>query len=392
MLISLITWCIAVPIAVPLAVLLVELTAGLLSPAVRHGAMTAPASAAILMPAHDEAQGIAQTIAALSPALGANIRLVVIADNCSDDTATIARQAGALVIERQDASQRGKGHALAFGRDWLRADPPACVLVLDADCAIDKPGIDALIATSMATQRPVQSCYLLRSRASDGPMVQISNFAFLVKNLIRQRGAARLHAPALLGGTGMAFPWTLIENAPLATSHLVEDLVLGIAYARAGNPPIFLERAVTWSDPASQSDTLTQRTRWEHGFLRTALSQGLPLIGTGVAKMRPGLIWLGLHLAVPPLVLLMLLSVSAFALTALLGLFGAAIWPAVLLGGLLCLVLMALALGWARDGRRVISPLTLARIPLYILWKIPVYLKLAGKRQEEWVRTGRGGD
>ena len=196
------------------------------------------------------------------------IRLIVIADNCADETARLAREAGAEVIERHDTSQRGKGHALAFGREHLRGDPPDCVVVLDADCGMNGADLRLLIETAVAVHRPVQSCYLLRSRVGDRPMTQISNFAFLIKNLIRQRGATALGAPAILGGTGMAFPWALFENAPLATSHLVEDLVLGIDFARAGQPPIYLETARTWSDPANQQATRTQRTRWSMASCR----------------------------------------------------------------------------------------------------------------------------
>jgi cellulose synthase/poly-beta-1,6-N-acetylglucosamine synthase-like glycosyltransferase len=388
-------WILAAIPAALLAILAIELLLGVLASDRR-----APASAgvrtkaAILMPAHNEAAGIAATLARLRPALDESIRLVVIADNCSDATAALARAAlpGALVLERHDASQRGKGHALAFGREALRADPPDCVVVLDADCEISPADLRLLIETTVASCRPVQSCYLLRSRPEDRPMTQISNFAFLIKNLIRQRGAAAIGAPAILGGTGMAFPWALIAQAPLATSHLVEDLVLGIDYARKGQAPLYLGQARTWSDAASQQDTLTQRTRWEHGYIQTALRHGLPLALGSLARGRLPLAWFGLSLMVPPLALLMAVSLAMLATTALLALLGATAAPALLLAGLLALVALLLVLAWRRDGREIVSVATLARIPVYILWKIPVYLRLVRKRETEWVRTKRAGE
>lgn len=387
------SWCLAAVPLLLLAALLTELMVGALA----RGRTASPLtdrrhSATILMPAHNEASGIARTLALLQPALNETIRLIVIADNCSDDTAAIARATGATVLERHDTSQRGKGHALAFGRDALRADPPDCVVVLDADCEIGGADLRTLIETAVARQRPVQSCYLLRTRADDRPMTQISNFAFLIKNRVRQRGAARIGAPALLTGTGMAFPWALIAEAPLATSHLVEDLVLGIDYARKGQAPVYLEQATTWSDAASQQDTLTQRTRWEHGYVSTALRYGLPLIGEGLARLKPGLAWFGLSLMVPPLALLMSLALAALAGTALFALLGATPMPALLLAGAIALTALALLLGWARDGREAVSGATLARIPLYLAWKIPVYLRLVRKRETQWVRTGREGE
>ena len=396
MLLSVIGWCIALPPALLLLVILAELLAGTFGG--RRAAPALPASAqplraAILMPAHDEAASIARFVTALAPQLGETVRLVVIADNCSDDTAQVARAAGATVIERHDASLRGKGHALAFGRDWLAAQgAPEVVVVLDADCELEGDSLRALIATCAASGRPVQSCYLLRSRAGDAAMVQISNFAFLIKNLVRMRGAARLGAPAVLGGTGMAFPWALFRDAPLATSHLVEDLVLGIDFARAGHPPLYLESARTWSSPAAKDATRTQRTRWEHGYVQTATGQALPLVGEGIARGCWGLIWLGLSLAVPPLALLMTMGIAALLVTGLLALLGGSLWPAASLFVLMALLTMALGIAWSREGRAAVSGGTLLRIPLYLLWKLPVYLKLVRGKQSEWVRTERSGE
>jgi len=386
---------VAIPLAL-LSILIIELALGTFTRGKRAAAPTRRSSAAILMPAHNEAGGIQPIIAKLRPSLDETIQLIVIADNCSDDTARVAREAGATVIERQDAALRGKGHALAFGREWLRAQSgqplPDCIVVLDADCEISRDDLRLLIETAHTTQRPVQSCYLLRSSPDDGAMTQISNFAILIKNRVRQRGAAALGAPAVLGGTGMAFAWPIIANAPLATSDLVEDLVLGIDFARQGQAPIYLEQAETWSDAAGQQDTLTQRTRWEHGYVHTALRHGLPLALSGFAKFRPALIWCGLSLLVPPLALLMSMSLAALALAVVLALLGAVTAPAATLACALGLVALLLAAAWARDGRNIVSATTLARIPLYIAWKIPVYLKLVRKRETEWVRTKRKGE
>ena len=393
MIVDILAWCLAAIPAVLLAVLIIELLLGTI---VRSRGPSLPKMeahrAAILMPAHNEAGGIARTLARLLPSLDDKTQLLVIADNCSDETAHIARAAGATVIERHDITQRGKGHALAFGREALRDDPPDCVVVLDADCEIDRDDLRLLIETAVSTRRPVQSCYLLRSRPGDGPMTQISNFAFLIKNLVRPRAAAWLGVPTMLGGTGMAFPWALIADAPLATSHLVEDLVLGIDFARKGQAPRFLEGAATWSDAASQQDTLTQRTRWEHGYIDTAFKHGLPLVIEGITKARPALCWHGLSLLVPPLALLMSLSLLAAGVTVVLALLGATAAPATVLAIQLALVALLLTLAWLRDGREAVSAATLARIPLYLAWKIPVYLRLAGKREKEWVRTKREGE
>jgi cellulose synthase/poly-beta-1,6-N-acetylglucosamine synthase-like glycosyltransferase len=92
---------------------------------------------AVLVPAHDEADGIASTIDSILPQLKTGDRLLVVADNCSDITARIASEKGAEVIERQDQENRGKGFALDFGIKFLARNPPEVVVVVDADCTVE---------------------------------------------------------------------------------------------------------------------------------------------------------------------------------------------------------------------------------------------------------------
>src|ERR1700722_10861091 len=72
-------------------------------------------SFAVLIPAHNEALGIRDTIESVSGQLAASGRILVVADNCSDATAQIARDSGAEVLERTNATERGKGFALQAG-------------------------------------------------------------------------------------------------------------------------------------------------------------------------------------------------------------------------------------------------------------------------------------
>ena len=105
---------------VPLAVLAVECLAALL-PA-RPSPDGPRPSCAVLVPAHDEEAGLPATLAALWPQLEAGDRLLVVADNCTDRTAAVARAAGAEVLERRDPDRRGK--ALRPGRRGRRSSEP----------------------------------------------------------------------------------------------------------------------------------------------------------------------------------------------------------------------------------------------------------------------------
>ena len=92
---------------------------------------------AVLIPAHNEQLVIEQTLRTLLPTLGENDRVIVVADNCDDDTAVLAQQAGTTVVERNDTERRGKAYALDFGVRYLETEPPDVVAVIDADCSVE---------------------------------------------------------------------------------------------------------------------------------------------------------------------------------------------------------------------------------------------------------------
>ncbi len=380
---------IAAPLLALTAAFVIEVVAGLRTMRPPAPATRGDGPVVIVMPANDEAAVITRTLTLLAAELPDGFRVLVVADNCTDDTAALAEQAGAEVLRRDDPAQRGKGFALAHARDHLAAQgaPCAVAIVLDADCTIDRDSLAALALS--AHHAPVQASYLMRPERDAAPMVQVSNFAFAIKNLVRQRGLQRLAGRVNLTGTGMAFPWPVFRDAPLATDDIVEDLALGIDLAKRGTPPQFAATATVWSAASSAAGTLKQRTRWEGGFLATSRRHALPAIAAGLRAGRPRAVWAGLSLAVPPLTLLLLLDVVGLAVLGGLALVGATAWPALLLGALLVLSVAALVAAWALVGRPFLSGAAAVRLPLYVLWKIPLYLGLSRKRPSDWLRAGR---
>jgi glycosyltransferase involved in cell wall biosynthesis len=144
--------------------------------------------------------------------------LLVVADNCSDDTAAVAKDGGSEVIERNDPDRIGKGFALDYGLRHLSAEPPEIVIVIDADCRIDAHSIDLLAQECARTCRPVQSLYLM-TRSESAPVNQsVAEFAWRLKNWVRPLGLLSLNMPCQLMGTGMAFPWAVIWSADLASA------------------------------------------------------------------------------------------------------------------------------------------------------------------------------
>ena len=378
------------PFAVLTAFFLVEVWTGLRR-SVRAGGQSSPASAVIVVPAHDEAAVIGQTLQSLTEALGPNMQVLVVADNCTDSTAALARAAGVDVVERHDLERRGKGFALAFAADHLRPNPPEIFVVMDADCSTDPPSLRALVDAAYASAGPAQSVNLLRPDRRASPLVQLSNFAFVLKNLVRQRGLQKLAGRVHLTGTGMAMPFELFHVSGDTRASIVEDLALGLDLADAGHPPMLVGNAFVWSGSASEQGTLVQRRRWEGGFLSTALRQGPKEVWHGLIRGNPRAILTGLDLMIPPLALFAVLNLAALLISAALVLvFGGAWWPVVAQLVLLVLAMFAVFVAWVREGREFISFGVLARLPLYVIWKLPMYLGLARRgTPKEWLRTGR---
>lgn len=348
-------------------------------------------SAAILVPAHDEAEGIAATVRGLREQLRPGDRLLVVADNCTDDTARLARDAGAEVMERHDPSRRGKGFALDFGVRHLAAAPPEVVAIVDADCTLEPGCIDRLVARASATQRPVQGLYLMSAPAGSGLNLQVAEFAFLVKNRVRAAGLHRLGFPCHLTGSGMAFPWAVIRDAHLAHASLVEDMKLGLDLALAGRGAEFCEDARVDSHfPFSQAGASSQRRRWEEGHLGM-IAQALRSLPAAVRSGNTGAAALVLDVLVPPITLLVLLLGAAFVVTAV-ATYALSLAPFALAVSTLGLALFGISalVAWTAFGRKVLPPMSLLRVFPYVLRKLALYPRLAlGSRVGTWIRTDR---
>ncbi|CAM4063472.1 Glycosyl transferase [Pseudomonas reidholzensis] len=345
---------------------------------------------AVLMPAHNEAAVIVRSLESIRGQLGEGDRVLVVADNCSDQTAALARAAGAEVVERAHAHLRGKGYALDYGVRHLAEAPPQVVVVIDADCQVSPGSIDHLARRCIDSGRPVQALDLMCAPPGAGLKIQIAEFAWRVKNLVRPRGWARIGLPCQLMGTGMAFSWPDLAASNLATGHLVEDLKLGLDFCRNGKPPLFCPDAqVTSLFPTNEEGLASQRKRWEHGHLGVLLAEGPRLVRDALARRNGPLLAMALDLLVPPLALLSLALMAVFGLTWLAcGVFGV-LAPALIATAAMAMLGAAVLLAWGRFSRELIPFSVLLYAPFYAAKKIPLYLGFLLKRQVEWVRSKR---
>lgn len=346
---------------------------------------------AVVVPAHNESNGIVPTLQDILPQLRAYDRLIVVADNCMDDTAPVSAALGAQVISRNEPDRRGKGYAMAWAITHLKDDPPEFVLFVDADCRLQPDFLAKALDRCVQLGAPVQALYLMTS--VEGSLVdqRVAEFAWRLKNWVRPLGLDRFGRPVQLMGTGMMFPWEVIKSAPLASGNIVEDLKLGLDLALSGTPARFLPAAqVTSAFAATEQGAESQRQRWIEGHLAMIVSYVPRLLAASLMRRNLNALVLALDLLVPPLSLLLAMAVGVAVVACIYALFTGALLPAALALLNLSLLAGALVLAWLRFGRDILPVSQFPSVAGRVLQRFRLLRRLAHRGPSLWVRTDRG--
>lgn len=354
-----------------------------------------PPRLAIVVPAHDEQDGIVATIASCQRAEYDRTRFTVfvVADNCADATAARARTAGATVIERHDAQRRSKGHALEFffdeALDAWRDGQFDAVVIIDADTRID-PSLLRVCADALGKGHDWGQAYYTVSNPDTNWRTRLMTYALGLYNGLLPLGQECLGLSVGLRGNGMLFSAHGLSRFPWRAHGLVEDAEFGLMLKAAGERVHFLVDARVHGEMVSSGDrAVSQRRRWEAGR-RTLRAQFTTTLARSpqLGLARAALYLIDLYL--PPLVTLVLgfagtLSVHILAWPwAELRPFSRYLASVHLLMGLGCLVYVVgpcLALGMPL---RYLG--SLLHLPRYAFWK---WSHVGKKVPDSWVRTGR---
>jgi len=319
--------------------------------------------------------------------------VIVIADNCSDRTAEVARRCGARVLERIDEIDRGKGHALAYAFTQLRAEQFDAYVILDADTLVGPTLLAVLNQYLDAGHRVIQGHYDVLN-PYETSRTTLMYLAFRIFNYVRPLGRRALGLSTGLKGNGMCFTKSVIDRHPWNAFSLAEDIEYTTILLTNGVHIVFAPEVHIWAQmPANRTQATTQRIRWEAGRLQLARRDGLRLILQGLRHRDPHIFDWGMDLAIPPL--------AAFALMILGGLgtaAGALLYsrtPATIAVVLAWSVLFA-ALGLFVLGSMVVGRLpkqaftALLQVPGYVAWKLWIYAVMVVRRTpQQWIRTER---
>lgn len=345
---------------------------------------------AIVIPAHNEEFQIEATIRSIRDSRYPDDKyeIFVIADNCKDQTAFKARAAGALVSERTDKKNRGKGQAL----DWffktreIDYDLFDAIVIIDADTLIDVSFLSEIsISLSHPEVQVVQGFYGVLN-PKDNWRTAIASAALDVFHHIRPSGRNRIGGTAGLKGNGMGFKSDIIREYGWPAYSIVEDIEFSMRLLLDNILVYYNNDAIVYGEmPTKAKQSETQRNRWESGRFQVFKEYGPSILNayfkSGKIQFFDGF----MDLFVPPLSILvlgqgLLLTLSIF------------FYPLLSVLFLFCFIAI---------GFYVFSGLFLKRAPFYVwrcliaspfflFWKILVYVKLLGKGGEKtWERTQR---
>ncbi len=347
-----------------------------------------------IVPAHDEATGIGRTVESLLAVDYPRelFEVVVVADNCKDDTAALARAAGARVLERFDEVRRGKGYALAHAFDAVVAEGRVdAVVVVDADTVVSPNLLRAFDARLQAGASAVQADYAVHN-VDDGWRTRLMAIAFGMFHVVRSAGRENLGVSCGLRGNGMCFTREVLAEVPHDAFSVVEDVEYGIRLGERGYRVHYAGEAHVYGDMvASERASRSQRERWEGGRAQMAKTHAIPLLRRALAERNPMLADLAMDVLVPPLSVLVAATVVGSAASLALAAVTRRPNVAMVLFGASGAFLLAYGVrGWQVSGTGARGLASLAYAPGYMAWKATLPLRRRGKSDaSQWVRTER---
>jgi hypothetical protein len=357
----------------------------------------APTTFAVCIPAHDEAANVGETVTALlAQRYGTDHFAVhVVADNCTDATATIAAQHGAEVHVRTDTDQPGKGAALNWLMGRLPLDRLDAIVIVDADTVADPGFLEALDRALASGARAVQGYYGVRDPEVSAA-VGLRYAAIACRHHLRPLARNVLGASSGLYGNGMGFRTDLLSGRSWS-NHLIEDAEFQMELLLSGHRVVYVPDAKLRAEmPSTLEAARTQSERWELGraqLVRRYVPRLARKMAAGGPLPRRAYVDAIADQVTPPLSLQALLDVTAVGLsaTALLLRPNRRCGLALAASTMTCIVLATHVLvGLRLVGAPRSVYRSLRSAPRAVLWKLLLLARITHRPTAvEWTRTAR---
>lgn len=343
-----------------------------------------------MIPAHDEELLIGRCLESFQHLdySSDSYDVVVVADNCTDRTAELARAAGVHCLERHDPDLRGKPHAIAWALERFDLSEYDAMVIVDGDTLVD-PGYCRAMSKVVDLRVKAAQAYNGISNPDENALTRMgfvlgeAYYRFMYP--LKQR--AGLNPP--LTGAGMCIGAGSLEEHGWSAFSLSEDVEMYVRLTLAGVRTECVADARVYSQgAASLSDSDSQRQRWRAGRLTILGRLGPSVMTRGVVGFRQRLDLISELAAPGPAVhlgLVVLLAPVAF----LLPLSGGARVAAALLASIVRpLVYSGLALAVDEQPGRAVRAFLF--LPLYTGWRLLTEARAVLRiGNSPWVRTAR---
>ncbi len=212
--------------------------------------------------------------------------IYVIADNCTDGTAALAKEHGAYVFERFNQELVGKGYAM----DWVFPKIFALQKNYDAFCVFDA---DNLVHLDFLTEMNSRLCkgqkvlqgYLSAKNPTDTWVSGTFAIAFWTINHLWHLGKYNLGLSTALGGTGMCIASDIIEKYGWGCECLTEDMEFSMKCLTYGIRTCWVHDAIIYDEkPLTFMASWRQRKRWAQGQFDCAGRYIPKLLKEGICK------------------------------------------------------------------------------------------------------------
>ena len=350
---------------------------------------------AIAIPAHDEATVIAATVCRLySLEYPADLFVIhVVADHCSDNTAALARDAGAVVHERNEGPRSGKGAAMAWLFQRVLERPCDAVVVFDSDTQVDSQFLRVMDSRLAQGAQVVQGQHII-SNPGSGWFPALTWAMFLIDNRFQNLGRSNLGWSAKHMGDSICFRADILRRLGWGEG-LTEDYQLRQRLLLAGVKISYEPFAKGFGEaPPTWAQARAQRARWLRGTRQASRQLAYRLLVEAIRRRDLALLDGALQAYLPSFSTVTVVSIIALLAQLLLArLVGRAV-PATLIYAWtgVCVALFLYPLfGLALERAPASAYLVILTGPLFVVWRTALAITSRySRRPAVWVRTAHG--
>jgi len=348
---------------------------------------------AIIIPAHNEELMIGDVIdnVLLVDYPREKYDLIIIADNCTDRTAEIARKKGVDCYERKDNVKKGKPYALDWVLRQLNIDSYDAFTIIDADTFIDKTYLNAMNEEINRGAEAVQG-YFGVMNPDETWLTRLMAIPGVVKFNVRYYCKQAIGLTCPLMGNGMCFSKNIIKKYGWNAYSITENweyylfLVLNNHNVGYSSGAVIYSHAVT-----SLKHGEVQRKRWLKGKLKLIRQYVPALLIKGIKEKNLKMIDAAFELILPSYSMLFNWTIGILIVSVILSLFN--ILDLLFIEWLLIVAISQVIhflMGLIINREPLKTWLSLAYVPVFLLWKTLITLKgVLSIRNDTWEKTSR---